>query len=172
VLTRAAFFQAGSEGLAEAFRAAEPAAVAILALEGIRSLDDDGHWDAADDIRGVISSAIKQRLRADDRIGRFDDSRFILLLRRVDSELAQLIMRELLAQVSAALRARKPYADRIELRCGLAGTGVQHADSGCPESSLRALTSTALDACVRARRTAAKLASDVCSTPTEAAARA
>lgn len=160
-LTRKAFFQIGRELLSAAYRQGEPVVVAVIAIEGLRALDDAGEWAATDDVRASISSVLKQRLRSEDRLGRFDDSRFVLLLRRVDSELATLICRELMDRMSSMLRAQ-PFQDyKVELRCGLAGSGVTGEGPSAAKPSLERLVEQALTLCQHARQASMQMASDL-----------
>ncbi|MCK4659273.1 MAG: diguanylate cyclase [Phycisphaerae bacterium] len=168
-LTRKAFFEIGREVLADAYRQGEPVIVAVIGMEGLRGLDDEGRWETADDIRATISSVLKQRLRAGDRLGRFDDSRFILLLRRVDSELGCLIMKELMGRLSGVLDARKRCSGRIELRCGVVGTGVVGEGASEAKASLENLASAALESCRRAREASVMISTDLHPAPTSAA---
>ncbi|MFH0982689.1 MAG: hypothetical protein V2A79_14285 [Planctomycetota bacterium] len=160
-LTRKAFFEIGREVLADACRQGEPVAVAVIGIEGLRGLDDEGQWAGADDIRATVSNVLKQRLRADDRLGRFDDSRFVLLLRRVDSGLAFLIMKQLIDRLSNVLVGRSPWGARVELRCGLAGSGVIGEASGAGKPSLEKLVATALELCRQARESSVRISSDL-----------
>jgi GGDEF domain-containing protein len=160
-LNRKAFFEIGREVLADAYRQGEPVAVAVIAMEGLRALDDAGHWDTVDDIRATVSNVLKQRLRADDRLGRFDDSRFVLLLRRVDSELATLITKELMSRLVGLPAARKPHGEGVELRCGLAGSGITGEGSLLGKPSLEWLVAAAIAACEQARQTSVTMASDL-----------
>ncbi len=162
-LTRKAFFEVGREVLTDAYRLGEAVVVAVIGMEGLRALDDKGQWDAADDIRATISSALRQRLRAEDQLGRFDDSRFVLFLRRVDSELAMLITKELMSQLSGVLASREPHGRRVELRCGLAGSGVTGDPFADVETkpSLEQLVSAALESCQQAREASVVISSDL-----------
>ena|GEM_PF-771363 len=160
-LTRKAFFEVGREMLVEAYRCGEPVVVAVIGMEGIRALDDIGQWETADDIRATVSSVLKKRLRADDRLGRFDDSRFVLLLRRVDSELAVLIVRELMDRLTGVLAARDPSSGHTQLRCGLAGSGVTGDVPDCKQPSLERLVAKAIETCAQARRASTLIACDL-----------
>jgi GGDEF domain-containing protein len=160
-LTRKAFFEVGREVLADAYRQGEPVVVAVIALEGVRMLDDEGHWEMTDELRTAVSGVIKQRLRADDRLGRFDDSRFVLLLRRVDSELATLIAKELMERLVALPALRGPHGARVALRCGLAGSGAAGDAPAATRPSLERLVTVAMEACRHARQAATLIASDL-----------
>jgi GGDEF domain-containing protein len=160
-LTRRAFFEIGREILADAYRQGEPVAVAVIGMEGLRALDDEGHWETTDEVRAAVSNVLKQRLRADDRLGRFDDSRFMLLLRRVDTGLATLIVKELMDRLAGVPAARKPYGERVEFRCGLAGSGVIGETPAETKPSLERLVAAALEACREAREAAVLISSDL-----------
>lgn len=162
-LTRKAFFEIGREVLTDAYRLGEPVVVAVIGMEGLRALDDKGQWDAADDIRATVSSVLRQRLRTEDQLGRFDDSRFVLFLRRVDSELAMLIAKELVGQLSTVLASRESRGRRVELRCGLAGSGVTGDTFAGAERkpSLEKLVSAAIESCQQAREASVMISSDL-----------
>ena len=97
---------------------------------------------------------LRWKLRADDGLGRFDGSRFVLLLRRVDSELASLIMDQLTSCLAELCDERERSLTKINIRCGLAGSGTGQPD-------LRILVSEALTQCTRARREQIRVASDM-----------
>ena len=97
---------------------------------------------------------LRWKLRADDGLGRFDGSRFVLLLRRVDSELASLIMDQLTSRLAELCEERERWRTQVSVRCGLAGSGTGQPD-------LRTLVSEALTQCTRARREQTRIASDM-----------
>ncbi len=125
LMTRDAFLDECERTAAESFQHGEPVALAVISVEGLRQLLDDGRWDAADDLIYQLSAALQQRLRPDDLLGRFDDSRFLLMLRRVDSELATLIAYQLMDRLSKLPAAQSLVSKGLEIRCGVAGSGTQ-----------------------------------------------
>jgi GGDEF domain-containing protein len=180
--TRPAFLRLAEQSLAESYQQCEPVAVVVLALEGLRELSDAGRWDAADELVHEVSRVLTRKVRIDDRLGRFDGSRFLILLRRVDSELASLIVSQLISRVAALCGDRVgPLASQpaggepacwgqgslpgpshrhasIRVRCGLAGSGTENPD-------LRTLVLRALDQCRRARLENTPLATDLGAAP-------
>ena len=90
----------------------------------------------------------------DDRLGRFDDSRFILLLRRVDSELATLVVRQIITKLTTICGDAARWRTAIHVRCGLAGSGAAQPDP-------RVLISEALTEAQRARTEGLTIASDL-----------
>ncbi len=100
LLSRPAFLAAAQEALHESYHQGAPVAVAVLALEGLRGVNDSGRWEIADDLLREVSKLLRAKVRGEDRLGRFDGSRFAILLRCVDSELASLIVRQLIAQLT------------------------------------------------------------------------
>lgn len=164
--TRPGFLRTAEQSLQESYEQGEPVAVVVIALEGLRSLSDSGRWEVADELVHEVSNALRRKVRMDDRLGRFDGSRFILLLRRVDTELASLIAAQLLERVSAicgdgpadrnypADGDKSRWGATIGVRCGLAGSGTEKPD-------LRTLVAQALAQCHRARQEGTGIANDI-----------
>lgn len=100
-------------------------------------------------------------MRVDDCLGRFDGSRFVLLLRRVDAELGSLIVGQLLSRLQALCGEELRWGGGVRMRCGLTGSGKQTPD-------LTALTSRALTHLESARRGGVDFVSDL--TPVAAGA--
>ncbi len=146
LFTRPAFFRAADSTLRESYRQGEPVALAILAIEGLRDMSDFGRWELADEVSAEMARSLGDKLRTDDRIGRFDDSRFILLLRRVDAELASLIVGQLVTRIDTIGNNASRWGGVIRVRCGLVGSGTEQ-----PE--LRSLVERALVQARRARET-------------------
>lgn len=144
VQTREAFLERGGRDLAESHALGEPAALAVVALEGLRELNDHGQWEAADEVVRNVGSILRGKVRADDRVGRFDGSRFLVLLRRVDADLTRLIVGQLIERLTALSRDEVPAGARVVARCGVALTGA-----GPPD--LRAMLTRSLRQCRRAR---------------------
>jgi diguanylate cyclase (GGDEF)-like protein len=154
VLSRPAFLETAEEALRESYRQGVPVAVAVLSLEGLRSVNDSGRWEIADQLLREMSKLMRARVRGEDRIGRFDGSRFAILLRCVDSELATLIVRQLIAQLNAVCGDVGRWGATIKVRCGLAG-------SGTGQPTLRTLMSQALSQAQRAREQNRLISSDI-----------
>ena len=152
--SRETFLRLAEQSLRQSYARGEPVAVAVVTLEGLRALNDSGHWDVADELVGEVSRMLRWKLRADDGLGRFDGSRFVLLLRRVDSELASLIMDQLTSRLAELCEERERWRTQVSVRCGLAGSGTGQPD-------LRTLVSEALTQCTRARREQTRIASDM-----------
>lgn len=152
--TRSAFLHAAELLLRESYKQGEPVAVAIISLEGLRQLSDSGRWEAADELVREVAGRLRQKVRMDDRLGRFDESRLVVLLRRVDSELASLIVGQIMSRVTALCSDQGRWRADIKARCGVVGSGVEHPD-------LRALLGGALQQCHRARTAGLVVASDL-----------
>jgi GGDEF domain-containing protein len=99
----------------------EPVVVLALSVEGVRRLDDEGRWDLRNWVMQQIGVEMRRKLRSDDLIGRFNDDRFVALLRRLDLGLGQLIAGKLLESVAARLSTDPRVGSTVKLRCGLAG---------------------------------------------------
>ncbi len=151
---RRAFLVDAEQALKESYSDGEPVAVAVFALEGLRRLSDVGQWEIAEEIVRACAHELRRKVRMDDRIGRFDGERFVILLRRVDSDLAGLIVRQLLERVERVCGDESRWGIAVQVRCGLVGSGVDTPD-------LRGLLSGALGQCHRARVSQCALASDL-----------
>jgi len=158
VLTRGDFFEAASRATADAYEDNEPIVVAALALEGLRGLDDVGRWRTRDELVERLGRLVRRRMRSDDVIGRFSDDRFVVLLRRLDSGLGRLIAEKLLhvanSQIVAPLVERAGGAARIQLRIGLAGSGLER-------KSFESLMVSAFETVERARRQGVPISTDI-----------
>jgi diguanylate cyclase (GGDEF)-like protein len=133
-------------------------AVAVIAVERLRVLNDTGKWDAADELVREVSAILRRKTRADDRLGRFDGSRFVLLLRRVDAELASLIVTQIMSQLRSCLPCDAGSGVPVTVRCGVVGSGVDNPDLG-------RLLSGALAQCRRAREEGVQIACDLRAEP-------
>lgn len=154
LLSKQAFLESAAGSVSESYALGEPVTVAVFALEGVRSLNDSGLWDLADDLAKEVSETLRRKVRADDRIGRFDGSRYVLLLRRVDSELASLIIRQLMGRLTRVCADEHRWRIKVNVRCGLAGSGTDHLD-------IANLVSNALTATRTARLTGEAVITDL-----------
>lgn len=145
VLTRNDFFTLAARALDESYHANEPVVVTVLALEGLRRLDDHGLWRQRDALIEQLGNAIPRRLRSDDLVGRFADDRFVLLLRRLDTGLGRLITEKMLGAATECL-GRLAADDRpLALRAGVVGSALERP-------ALDTLLIAAFDAVERARK--------------------
>jgi len=151
---RSAFLHDAELSLRESYKQGEPVAVAVIALEGLRQLSDAGRWEVADELVRAVGARVKQKIRVDDRVGRFDESRLVVLLRRVDSELASLIVNQMMARITALCGDPERWRADIKARCGVAGTGTEQPD-------LCTLLTQALEHCHRARTAGKQVATDL-----------
>lgn len=126
--TRPAFLDAAEHGIHESYQQGEPVALALFAIEGIRDLADNGRWKVADELVAEVARTLLRKVRSDDRVGRFDGSRFLVLLRRVDSELATLIIEQLTVQLESVCQDHSRWGTVMNVRCGLVGSGTQKPD--------------------------------------------
>jgi len=152
--SREAFLRAAESSLQESYSQAEPVALGVIALEGLRELNDTGRWEIADELVGGLARSLRRKVRLDDCLGRFDGSRFVVLLRRVDSELASLIIGQIMSRLSAVCDDRARWRAAVRVRCGVVGSGTDQ-----PE--LRALVARALAECRRAREEGTVVACDL-----------
>ncbi len=154
VLSRQAFLTEAETAAAASYHEHEPVAVAAISIEGLRRLDDAGKWDVANELVRGVAQLIRQKVRADDRVGRFDDARFLLLLRRVDSELASLIVEQILARLTTYCEHGRGLGAHVRARCGLAGSGTD-------APPITALIARALTHCHEAREQTVMVATDL-----------
>ncbi len=152
--TREAFLHMAGQSLRESYGQGEPVALAVVAVENLRELNDSGRWEVADEMIRKVSAVLQRKIRMDDRLGRFDGSRFIVLLRRVDSELASLIIAQIMSQLTACCATDERCEKSVVVRCGVVGSGAGNPD-------LRQLVSGALAQYRRARQQDVKVASDL-----------
>lgn len=155
--TREAFARVAEETLDESYRTGEPVALAVIALEQLRELSDTGRWELADDLVFEAGSLLRSRMRADDRLGRFDGSRFLVLLRRVDSELATLILEQILVRLETLVGDKSRWGAAIAVRCGVVESGMEKPD-------LRTLISEAVAQCHKARTEGKAICGEIYST--------
>ncbi len=154
LMIRDSFLDEAARCASESYARGEPVSLCVLTVEGLRAVLDEGRWDVASEIVSEISATFRGRVRPDDLLGRFDEGRFLMLLRRVDSELASLIAGQLMDRL-AALPALEATSGRgIRFRCGVAGSGTESV-------SVRDLLASALELCQAARRDSVELKSDV-----------
>ena len=97
-------------------------------------------------------------MRSDDRVGRFDGSRFVVLLRRVDSELATLIVEQLTERLESVCHNRSRWGTVMNVRCGLVGSGTKKPD-------IKTLMEKALAQDRRARTHNMRTATDLATEP-------
>lgn len=144
LLVRPVFMKHADQVLKESQRHGEPVTLAVIALEGLRELNDCGKWEQADELIEGISRILQRKVRTDDRIGRFDGSRFVMLLRRVDAELGSLIAGQLLGRLRDLCNDATRWGTTVRVRCGLAVSGAETAD-------LTTLLTHAMAQCQKAR---------------------
>lgn len=120
----------------DAARDGEPFMVLVLALEGLRRLDDGGAWEQRDALIERFAEALRQRVRSDDALGRFSDDRFVVVLRRLDHALGRRIAEKLLETARDALAGAAGEGSaaqlRVGVRAGLVGGRPSAAGDGEP----------------------------------------
>lgn len=154
LLTREPFLAEADRVLAAAYAQQEPVVLAVITLEGMRTLADRGDWELADALAERASRLLFERIRADDCLGRFDDSRFVLLLRRVDSALGSLIVDQLWSRLTDLCGDESRWKATIPVRCGVAGSGNE-------QPTLAQLISRAIAECHKARRNVVPISCDL-----------
>ncbi len=152
VLNRADFLDAAEAVAGEAQREGEPFVLMAVAVEGLRRLDDDGHWAVRDQLIQETGRVLRRKLRNDDLVGRFSDDRFVVLLRWLDLSLSRLVAAKVIHAAREAIHAilneafGSTEAGPVHVRCGLAPSRAMDAPS------LRELLSGALSASATARQ--------------------
>lgn len=123
LLTRVDLTERARRLAAEAEQEAEPLVVLALAVEGIRRLEDQGHWALRDRLMRRIGEQMRRRLRSDDLLGRFSEDRFVAVLRRLDLGLGRIIAGKLLTDVERLVHEHPVLEETVKIRCGLSDTG-------------------------------------------------
>jgi GGDEF domain-containing protein len=124
VLSHQAFMDAATRALDESYQNDEPVALVNICVEGLRRLHDGNRWELATELLTEISSALTKRMRRDDQIGVLDGTRFFILIRRVDSELATLIIRQMMERLASICSDSQRWGAPLQVRCGVAGSGI------------------------------------------------
>ncbi len=155
VLSRSHFFKAAEQTLSDGYASHEPTMAMVLAVEGMRRLDDAGLWDVRDTAVVAAGRAIRNKLRSDDLVGRFCDDRFVVLMRRLDTALGRMIAEKLVDAVQELMNQACAGVAEVVVRCGLAGTGQQHP-------TLKQLLGQAFEAVNEGRRLGQNLYDDLC----------
>ena len=151
---------AATGALTASYAENEPVVSVVLALEGLRRLDDVGRWGDRDKLVENIGQVINRRIRTDDVIGRFSDDRFVLLLRRLDSGLGRLIASKIQAAVRTEIAKLGELGAGLRVRIGLTG-------SGFAKEPLESLLARAFDAVDHARKQGVELYTDLAGSPAE-----
>ena len=154
LLTRGDFFTSANTALSSSYAENEPVVAVVLALEGLRRLDDVGRWIDRDRLVENIGHVINGRIRTDDIIGRFSDDRFVLLLRRLDSGLGRLIAVKIQGAVRTEIAKLGELSAGLRTRIGLTG-------SGFGKEPLESLLARAFDAVEHARKQGVELYTDL-----------
>ncbi len=144
LFTRETFLHVSDETLQNSYGQGEPVALAVIALEQLRHLNDTARWDVADELVREVSILLKNRVRTDDHVGRFDGSRFLILLRRVDLSLATLILEQLLTRLQDLVSDTSRWRVSMGVRCGVTCSGKEQPD-------MHSLISQAIAECHKAR---------------------
>ncbi len=165
VLARSDFLTVAARAIADSTAAHEPIGLMVLALEGMRRLDDGPDWAVREPTVQRVCAAIDRKLRSDDILGRFSEDRFVVLLRRVDTNLGRLIAENVRRSVVQMLvdpsggRDESAGSAALEARCAVVGTswpspvGIEMADpSGQARAVLHDLIGTAFSRLDAARQ--------------------
>ena len=165
VLARSDFLTVAARAIADSTAAHEPIGLMVLALEGMRRLDDGPDWAVGEQVVQRVCAAIDGKLRSDDILGRFSEDRFVVLLRRVDTNLGRLIAENVRRSVVQTLvdsgggRDEPAGSAALEARCAVVGTswpspaGGEMADpSGQARAVLHDLIGTAFSRLDAARQ--------------------
>jgi len=152
--TRPAFLHCAAQATQDSYAQGEPVALALFSVEGVRELTDHGQWRQADELVAEVSRTLLGKLRTDDRVGRFDGSRFVVLFRRVDTELAALIVNQVMLRLETVCEDEPRWGRVLKVRAALAGSGTDQ-----PE--LETLVTRTLDQSRRARLENIRTATDL-----------
>jgi GGDEF domain-containing protein len=114
--------------LDQSYKHHEPVVLMVVCLEGLRGLDDASEWAKRDALVEAVGQTIAAGIRKDDVVGRFSDSQFVALLRRLDVPLAELICRKLLSSIAKAI-CDFELGKWITPRAGLSGSGFSKPEA-------------------------------------------
>jgi diguanylate cyclase (GGDEF)-like protein len=123
VLTRIDLTARAEKVVAESAGDGEPVVLIALAVEGVRRLNDQGHWELRDQLMREIGNQTRRKLRSDDLVGRFSEDRFVMVLRRLDLALGEMIGRKILAAVETVVHEQPVLEETVRVRCGLTDAG-------------------------------------------------
>lgn len=125
VINRTDFLGSLNSVLEQAYGSHEPVVVLVICLEGLRGLDDASEWQRRDELVEQVGQVIASGIRKDDVVGRFTDAQFVVLLRRLDVALAELICRKLMSTLARVI-SESELARWITPRAGLSASGFEH----------------------------------------------
>ncbi|MGE0479144.1 MAG: diguanylate cyclase [Phycisphaerae bacterium] len=89
LLHRSAWLRRLEAALAAARWHSEPLALLVIAIDGLRRLDDVRAWELRDRLVTHAAAALRKRVRRGDDAGRLSDDRVVVILRRADAALAE-----------------------------------------------------------------------------------
>lgn len=124
LLSRREFIEVLEDLTGRCQAAHEPFVVLAICLEGLRQLDDTGDWRVRDQIVETTGQAVRAALRREDMVGRFSDSLFVAVLRRLDVPLAGMIAENLIRNVQQSV-AQVDAKGVLALRAGMSGSGLK-----------------------------------------------
>jgi len=122
LINRTDFLASFKEVLDQCYHLHEPVVVVVVCLEGLRGLDDASQWARRDELVEAVGQTMAASLRKDDLIGRFSDSQFVALLRRLDVPLGELICRKMLSSIAKVI-GQAELGTWVTPRAGLSGSG-------------------------------------------------
>ncbi len=154
LMTRGAFLEEAQHAVAISRDRGEPVAICVVAIEGLRALQDCGRWEQSDELVVEVARTIREHVRPDDLLGRFDDGRLMLMMRCVDSDLASLIVTQLTARLASLPIAASLSDAAVGVRCGVAGSGTE-------TRSVVQLVASAVALCNSARTRAVPVETDL-----------
>lgn len=125
VLTYDTFLSTAKDSADDAHRQGEPVVIAHISIGGIRKMYDSGEWGLANHAIAAASQVLRERVRSDDVIGVYEASQFMILLRRVDSELATLIVEQLVERLVELCGDAGKWRAELTVHCGVAGSGIE-----------------------------------------------
>lgn len=105
ILRRQEFFTVMDRAVREAQLNGEPILILVLAIEGMRRLDDVGAWAERDLLLDQLAAELSARSGGELAIGRFSEDRFVLTLRRVGLQDAPMHCEVLVESVFSVLNS-------------------------------------------------------------------
>lgn len=135
LLARRPWLRRLDAALAAARWHSEPLALLVIAIDGLRRLDDVRAWALRDRLLTRAAAALRKRVRRGDVAGRLADDRLVVILRRADAALAERVATPLVESFKTELELVQdecgaPLAVRVHAGLALHDAGETRFTAG------------------------------------------